>query len=72
MKFLTHNCEIWLYGESQIAQCNNQTQTRCSACHQWCCSLHRHDLKNGLKKRVTLCHECLEQEDEIETDTTQA
>lgn len=60
----THSCQIWLYGERQITQCNKQTQTRCSTCKQWCCSLHRYDLSRGLKKRVTLCHECLEKEEE--------
>lgn len=66
MSFLTHDCQVWLYGSNQIRQCNNQTQTRCSVCKQWCCSLHRENLNQGLKKRVVLCHECLEQEHEID------
>lgn len=66
IKFRSHKCQIALYGENQIGMCKQPTQTRCSVCKQWCCSLHRHDLTRDLKRRITLCTECLEQEAEME------
>ena len=68
MNIFTHQCQIALYGENQIGCCKCQTQTRCSLCKQWCCSLHRTDMTRGLKKRVTLCSECLEIESEMESE----
>jgi len=64
MKFLTHDCQIILYGVNVAGQCGKQTQTRCDVCRRWCCAMHRHDLKRDLEKKITLCHQCIEDEEE--------
>lgn len=58
-RFNTHTCEVKIYEDNLTYDCENETQTRCDTCRCWCCVAHRDVLQNDLRRKVTLCSNCI-------------
>lgn len=57
--FNTHTCEVKIYEDNETYDCENETQVRCDTCKRWCCVAHRDVLTNDLRRKVTLCSNCI-------------